>query len=83
MKAMVARVTRISWVYVDALDCKSVRSIAVLLILVHTLDRRCARSLVCVLDCIDNDSLLLFHLLQHFDGKDLQQKKTLKQAKIL
>jgi hypothetical protein len=27
--------------------------------------------------------LLLFHLLQHFDGKDLQYKKTLKQAKTL
>ena len=43
----------------------------------------CARSRVCVLDRTDRGSLLLLHLLQHFDGEDLQQKKTLKQAKIL
>jgi hypothetical protein len=29
------------------------------------------------------DSLLNFHLLQRFDGKDLQHKKTLKLAKTL
>ena len=69
MKAMVARATRVSRVYVDAIDRKSVRSITVCLVHVHRLDRR------------DRDSLLLFHLLQHFDGKDLQQKKTLEEAK--
>ena len=71
MRAMAARVMRVSRVYMDALDCKSMRSIVVRSILVHTLDHT------------NRDSLLLFHLLLHFDGKDLQQKKTLKQAKIL
>ena len=52
-------------------------------ILVHTLDRRCAQLWVCALDHTDRDSLLNFHLLQHFVGKDLQHKKTLKLAKTL
>jgi hypothetical protein len=52
-------------------------------ILVQTLDRRCARSWVYALDRTDRGSLLNFHLLQHFDGKDLQHKKTLKLAKTL
>ena len=42
-----------------------------------------ARSWVWALDHTDRDSLLNFHLLQHFDGKDLQHKKTVKLAKIL
>ena len=51
---------------------------------VEELDRDvCARSRVCAIDCTNRGSLLLLHLLQHFDGKDLQQKKTLKEAKIL
>ena len=36
-----------------------------------------------VLDRTDKDSLLDFHLLQHFDGKDPQHKKTLELAKTL
>ena len=71
MKAMAARETHISRVYVDALNRGA------LVPGPHT------RSWVCALDRIDRDSLFLFHLLQHFDGKDLKHKKTLKQAKIL
>jgi hypothetical protein len=59
------------------------RSHPMRLILVHTLDHRCAPSWVCALDHTGRDSLLDFHLLQHFDGKDLQHKKTLKLAKTL
>ena len=66
---MKAMAARVTRIFRVYMDALDHKSVR--LILVHMLDRW------------DGDSLLLFHLWQHFDGKDLQQKKTLKQAKIL
>jgi hypothetical protein len=70
------RATLGSRVYMDALDhVPCTRSWCVRSWSTH--------SIAGALDRMDMDSLLNFHLLQHFDGKDLQHKKTLKLAKTL